>query len=572
MEIKEKTVLVLGAYGEVGIAICRQILRYQPTKLIVTSLMEEESRAALNELQAETCDRQEIEAFFGNIFVRWSMKDMRVTDIVGLKDYVKTLVLVDDNLAELSEEIFAESTLHKLIAKYRPNIIIDCINTATTLSYQNLYQAYQQEIDVKNEHLDKQSAIYRLLSTTSIPPLVRHIQILYKSMKQVGTEMYLKIGTTGTGGMGVNIPFTHGEEAPSRLLMTKSAMAGAQTMLLYTINEAPGWPIVKEIKPAAMIGWKDVDKNTIKRGGKTYQLYDCGVERAYNLENGATFAYETMKEQGVSIGKNLEGVFIDTGENGVFSLEEFKIVSSLGLMEFVTPEDIAHHAIMNIIGVDTSKDVISAMGGAVMGSSYRAGVLRDEAIKKAIKFGADNENVTYGFIGPKISKLIIECNFIKQKYSYIESVLDSTQTELASSLEELVISNHKLRAVPISLGIPILLTNGKQLLFAKRAIKDKNWENVQWTITAENIDQWASNGWVDLRPDNIKKWQKRFLAFMTDIGKHKNISSSRFNLRATMGENRKTLIDVGEIISWILIKEMKGGKISAYHESDPLYC
>ena len=33
--------------------------------------------------------------------------------------------------------------------------------------------------------------------------------------------------------MGFNIPYTHSEERPSRALMTKSAMAGAQTLLLY---------------------------------------------------------------------------------------------------------------------------------------------------------------------------------------------------------------------------------------------------------------------------------------------------------------------------------------------------
>ena len=41
------------------------------------------------------------------------------------------------------------------------------------------------------------------------------------------------MGTTGTGGMGLNIPYTHSEERPSRVLLSKSAMAGAQSMLLF---------------------------------------------------------------------------------------------------------------------------------------------------------------------------------------------------------------------------------------------------------------------------------------------------------------------------------------------------
>ncbi len=65
--------------------------------------------------------------------------------------------------------------------------------------------------------------------------------------------MYFKVGTSGTGGMGVNIPYTHSEERPSRVLLSKTAVAGAQTLLLFLLARTPGGPLVKEIKPTAAI-------------------------------------------------------------------------------------------------------------------------------------------------------------------------------------------------------------------------------------------------------------------------------------------------------------------------------
>src|SRR5260370_7390739 len=77
-------------------------------------------------------------------------------------------------------------------------------------------------------------------------------------MVEVGTRLYLKIGTTGTGGMGLNIPYTHSEDKPSAQLITKTAVAFAHTGLLFLMARTAGGPIVKEIKPGGMIGYADV--------------------------------------------------------------------------------------------------------------------------------------------------------------------------------------------------------------------------------------------------------------------------------------------------------------------------
>ena len=107
-----------------------------------------------------------------------------------------------------------------------------------------------------------------LLDALYMPRLIRHIQVMYRGMVDVRARAYVKVGTTGTGGMGLNIPYTHSEERPSRVLLSKTAMAGAQSMLLFLMARTPGAPITKEIKPAAVIAWKRMGFGPIVRGGK----------------------------------------------------------------------------------------------------------------------------------------------------------------------------------------------------------------------------------------------------------------------------------------------------------------
>jgi hypothetical protein len=87
-------------------------------------------------------------------------------------------------------------------------------------------------------------------------------------MEEVKTRLYIKIGTTGTGGMGLNIPYTHGEDKPSAKLMSKTAVAFAHTGLMFLMARTPGAPVVKEIKPAAMIGYSEISMRSIRERGE----------------------------------------------------------------------------------------------------------------------------------------------------------------------------------------------------------------------------------------------------------------------------------------------------------------
>ncbi len=199
-----------------------------------------------------------------------------------------------------------------MITKHRPEIIIDCFSTATALAYQNIYQGYQEmlkSLQTAPNVEELTHRIYHLLTTACIPPLIRHIQILNEVMRRTGRSRR----ETGTGGVGLNIPFTHGEEQPSRLLLSKTAVAGAHTLLLFLLNRTPGGPIVKELKPAALIGWKGIGRGRVKKGGSFVPLYDCAPEEGYRLTPGKLFCAKE-KEIGKQIKeKELEGITVNHG-------------------------------------------------------------------------------------------------------------------------------------------------------------------------------------------------------------------------------------------------------------------
>jgi len=566
MEIKGKKVMVLGGYGEVGFAICRKLLQENPRELIVTSLRKDEAVGAVKKLQPEASGKTKLTPVYGNLFVRWSLKDTPRDWLRSTPRYQRWLA--QDALEELNEKILTSSTLFKVIARYRPEVIIDCVNTATTLAYQNIYQSYREisrALETPKDVDGLTVSIYHLLSTVCIPPLIRHLQILYEAMKRKGTLFYLKVGTTGTGGMGLNIPFTHGEEQPSRLLLSKTAVAGAHTLLLFLLSRTPGGPVVKELKPAALIGWRGVGRGRIVKGGSSIPLYDCPADKGYRLIRGKRFFGQEAKMGKRLKGKEMEGAYVDTGENGLFSLDEYKVVTALGLMEYLTPEEIASEAILEIRGTHSSKDVLGAIAGAVMGSTYRAGLLRQRVLKEMELLAGDG--FAYGLLGPRVAKLIFEAHLLGRRHGTLERVVRSSPGEISRILEKEVTKNSKVRSAALSLGIPILLSDGETLLFATRSGADKAWEEEPMIVTKETIERWASQEWIDLRPQNMSLWRSRFQKILRRSALSAKDTSSRFDRGSRFWPHDRKgqiVIDPGEIVGWILVEENAGSQDKAF--------
>jgi len=565
MDIKNKTVLILGGWGLVGSAVARKIIVKNPEKIILASLQEYEAKEAVESLRNEfpNFPPENIIPWWGNIFLRKEFKDKNRFDL--LSDSESRDILINDVLEELSDEILHASSLYDLITTYEPKIVIDSINTATAIAYQDLYSVSRDvRKSLKSKNIDDiLFQTERLLATLYIPQLIRHVQILYKSMSDANSQIYVKIGTSGTGGMGLNIPYTHSEEKPSRVLLSKSSVAGAHTLLLFLIARTPDAPITKEIKPTAAIAWKKIAFGEIRKGGKPVELFDCPVENAVQLEK-----IFKIKDE-VAINKKeetLKAVFIDTGENGIFSRGEFDAISSLGQMEYVTPEEIAQSVVQEIRGGNTGHDIINALDHASLEPTYRAGFMHHSAIKKMKKLETEyqTDSVAFEMLGPpRLSKLLYEAQLLRILFTSMRNVVKKNPKEISNTIFEYIKTDSDIRAKMISIGIPILLPDGKQLLRGKDIkIPPYRGEN-ELKIDDKKIELWSNDGWVDLREKNWKKWIERFDTIIKTTDSIPFDETSSRYVRDRDYWNNFDEIDIGKIVGWIFIYEDFGERMKA---------
>ncbi len=569
MEIQKKTVLVLGGWGLVGSAICRKIMEDSPKRIIVTSLLEAEANDAVAQLRAEfpKSSRSTFIPWWGNIFLRHSLKDVRREEILG--DPVMRGMLMDDLLDEFTSDVLHRSAVYQLLKKFKPDIVIDCINSATGIAYQDIFHvARETRKAIRKATGDREHQIIeaaeRLIATQYTPQLIRHVQIMYRSMHDAGTKIYVKIGTSGTGGMGLNIPYTHSEERPSSVLLSKSSVAGAHTMLLFLMGRTPDSPITKEIKPTAAIAWKRIGYGEIRKRGAAIELVDCPPEQGVKLEG--SLQLNPTKSTWTALHQPLRSVFIDTGENGTFSRAEFEAISTPGQMEYVTPEEIAESVLFEIKGGNTGHDIINALDNATLAPTYRAGYMFESALKqlKALEEEHKTTSVAFEILGPpRLSKLLYEAYLLQRTFGTMKAVERATSRLMTEKLQALVSSDLELRSQIISIGIPILLSDGKTLLRGREIkIPPYRGEN-DIPITGPAFEAWVHDGWVDLRMKNMDLWKSRFIAIAKETRKAgpKETSSRRFRTMSYWNDFGE--IDPGKIAGWIFSEEEKGMRMKA---------
>lgn len=560
MNIEGKNILILGGAGMVGIAVCRCLLPYRPARLIVAARREAKARRAAEQLAAESGDQgTEILPIWGDVFLRaeWQDAGPGARDAV-LADPDRRRRLIRDIVDPLDEGILSSSFLVQLITGAAPGLdgigadaVIDCMNTATAVSYQNIYDQASSlaALAASSTDSDWRSEAESLIASLSVPQLVRHVQLLYEAMRRTATVGYVKIGTSGTGGMGFNIPFTHGEEKPSRLLLSKAAMAGAQSMLTFLLARTPDGPaIVKEIKPTALIGWRQIGYGPIRRRGQDIDLYDCPPEAAVSANDAASLVPEGRF--GTDCGEKLQGVYIDTGENGLYSADEFTAITAPGLMQMVTPEDVADNAVRELVGSSTGHDVVAVLDAAATGPSFRGGHLRQAALERLAQLEAEHgKAIAFEILGPpRLSKLLYEAHLLKLTMGHSDAILATPAAELAALLEQRISDDGALRRRILSIGIPILLPDAVNLLRGP-LIKSRD----------------SYHGWVDLTPENMRNWQQRIRAVRESAAADLDADTSSQRDRL-LGPAREwnpdgDILNIGEIAAWILDHEEGGHRL-----------
>ncbi|MFI5006797.1 MAG: short-chain dehydrogenase [Solirubrobacterales bacterium] len=560
MDIQGKSVLILGGYGLVGQAVARRLLRESPRRLTLLSLKREEAEEAVRALETER-GAVEVAPAWGDLFTLADFKDMPRAQVFG--DPARRTRLIESLIEPLSEAAASQYFLHRLVTESRPDLIVDAVNTATGIAYQDVYKTSRGAWDALQQGTDLRESLEMLLVTDYVPQLIRHVQVLYQAMVKAGTSVYVKIGTSGTGGMGLNIPYTHSEEKPSRVLLSKSALAGAHSLLLFLMARTPGGPITKEIKPAAAIAWKRIGYGEVLRGGRPVALHAAELGEAETLQPGQAFR-PVDPGRGRPTGETLKSVFIDTGENGVFSLEEFAAITTSEQMEFVTPEEIADVVARELVGGNTGHDVINALDNAVMGPTYRAGLMRHWALEKLRNLEKQHgvRSVAFENLGPpRLSKLLFEADLLRRTFGTMERVRAAAPAGLSRHAAEEVARDPAYRSELLSIGIPILLPDGRLLRGPECKVPPVALPTQALEVTKERIESWAHAGWVDLREANMAVWKERFVRIASEIEAIPGAETSSRYLRDRQFWSAEGLIQPGKVVGFIFATEDKGARM-----------
>lgn len=534
-----------------GMAVARKLLELDPARVVVGGLTQREAEEAVASLAEEYPKGPALEAVWGDIFLPAVVKDRRRRDL--LDDPEARGIVLDELYGDMSEQVLSQSALGSLLIRLKPHIIVDCVNTATAFAYQNVFSLATRLREAAHEGTVTPEDVERLLATLYLPQLIRHVQIALEGMKRAGTELYLKVGTAGTGGMGLNIPFTHSEERPSRMLLAKSSIAGAQTLLLYLMARTAGAPTVKEVKPTAAISWKRIGFGEIRRSGAPIACYDAVAPVAV----GDAFANGHVAERvSAPTGENLEGVFLDSGENGLFTLGEFEALTALGSMEYITPEEIAEDVVREMRGQPSGHDVVSALDAATLGPTYRAGAMREVALEmmETLERKRGVDAIAFEMLGPpRLSKLLFEAHMLGRLYGNLESAISLDPAATAARTLELIEGDSDLRVRILSIGLPILLPDGERML------RGPDVKCPPAPGAAPDVARLADSGWVDLRVANWERWKQRLNAIHAEL---ERAPGPEFGSRSDYAPgDRRRRMRPGALAAWIFRNEDNGVRI-----------
>lgn len=240
--------------------------------------------------------------------------------------------------------------LDNLICSIKPKIVINTINIATIYSHDP----------------DK-----------NFMKMIKFYYQLYQILNRIkGKIFYLQMGTTGAGGLGFNIPFTHGEKIEDMPIINKAAFAGISTAMLALLSKSFNNGVkIAEIKPGLAIFKEQVECTAIN---------DCNL------------------------------VVIDGGESGYYTYNELALLTSF--MGFTTAKAIVNK-ILSLINEKKSihrhcfYDIIESINSATVTQSSADRRKLHKILKQMKKLSGNEYIIATGNLGPpNITRgLILSC-------------------------------------------------------------------------------------------------------------------------------------------------------------------
>ena len=235
-------------------------------------------------------------------------------------------------------------------------------------------------------------------------------------------------------------------------------------------------------------------------------------------------------------------------------------------MEFITPEEIADVVIFEVKGGNTGHDIVSALDHASMEPTYRAGYMQHMAVQKLDELEKKyaKSSVAFELLGPpRLSKLLYEIHLLRLFNKTMKDILNKSPKELSEKCFEIITNDTDLRNEILAIGIPVLLPNGESLLRGNTIkIPAFRGENIL-DVNEQSINNWANEGWIDLRVSNMKKWQDRLTELIEEAEEITPINTSSMHVRTKDYWNNFEEINIGKICSWLFIHEEQGKRMKA---------
>jgi hypothetical protein len=166
------------------------------------------------------------------------------------------------------------------------------------------------------------------------------------------------------------------------------------------------------------------------------------------------------------------------------------------------------------------------------------------------------ESVAFELLGPpRLSKLLYEVHLLGKACGSLSAVLKCTPRELSEAVEAFIRKDRTIRSQILSIGIPILLPDGKSLLRGPEIKIPASKVKGEFAVTAEKVDEWADAGWVDLREKNFAQWQKRLTDLKAEIEAipADDTSSAHHWQRDYWGDDHH-ILDPGKIVAWVFTR------------------
>lgn len=478
--VNDKTVLFIGT-GQIGKAILEKVLLFQPKKIIIHNLTKEESILVCNKYRKKYKQVDFISSY-GNVFMPYDLKDLKNNNL-----YDESEKIINYFYKEIDQDVLRQSTIVTLISKYKPNLIIDAINTATVLG-----NAYNPEYNMMCYNENPKECSKKLMVDDYTTKLINFIYSLKYGIESFGVEKYIKVSTTGLGGMGINMPYTHGDNPKINLssaLMGKIAASGVLHQLLWNLEHTMGNNI-SLIIPGTFVGYDSVKTEPIE------------TDKGLLLKRGYSRPYNIMKKNEIEYNNNvtkeyLEFPVVRAGENHVYSKLELNVLTAIGQMEGITKEEVADRVIDCING-KSSNDILSCLNSAMLKPTYSG---REMIYDINSKFNNNNYNygIATGNLGVNLSKKLYELYLVKQAFPTISALknakIDDIVLKVNSKLNKSIVEEIN------TIGIPIIDRDNNFYIGDYSLIPSISESH---KINKKNIDKWSKTGWVDLRKENIE--------------------------------------------------------------------